>query len=175
MIFVSKGWLEQIVYHGCVKFVSCKSVLIVAVFLLFLCAHLQTHTYCPRIARRYPFPFSVVPEFTELPANRVAIQGNNVTLPCRAVGIPNPSVTWNFSGGSLPEHSNDNGALRLFDAMNTNRFEGRYTCIASSRAGSISSAADLTVDGEHFNVAFLDFGRSLDRYLFFILLDCLPV
>ena len=94
-----------------------------------------------------------MPQFTERPADRVVLEGQNVTFNCKVSGIPEPLTKWNFSGGSLPEHRNDNGTLTLYKVENTKEFEGRYTCTASNRAGLSFTNVSLVVDGE-FLLAF---------------------
>ena len=89
-----------------------------------------------------------MPQFTERPADRVVLEGQNVTFNCKVIGIPEPLIKWNFSGGSVPEHRIDNGTLTLYKVKNTKEFEGRYTCTASNRAGLSFTDVSLVVDGE---------------------------
>ena len=95
-----------------------------------------------------------MPQFIKQPTDRVLIEGQNVTFPCEASGIPEPFMKWNFSGGSLPEHRNDNGTLTLYKVKNTEEFEGRYTCTASNRAGVSFTDVSLVVDGEFLLAVF---------------------
>ena len=96
-----------------------------------------------------------MPQFTERPADRVVLEGQNVTFNCKVSGIPEPLTKWNFSGGSLPEHRNDNGTLTLYKVENTKEFEGRYTCTASNRAAISFTDVSLVVDGEFLLALFL--------------------
>ena len=96
-----------------------------------------------------------MPQFTERPADRVVVEGHNVTFNCKVSGIPEPLIKWNFSGGSLPEHRIDNGTLTLYKVENTEEFEGRYTCTASNRAGLSFTNVSLVVDGEFLLALFL--------------------
>ena len=88
------------------------------------------------------------------PADRVVLEGQNVTFNCKVIGIPEPLIKWNFSGGSLPEHRIDNGTLTLYKVKNMAEFEGRYTCTASNRAGLSFTDVILVVDGEFLLAVF---------------------
>ena len=95
-----------------------------------------------------------MPQFTVRPADRVVVEGHNVTFNCKVSGIPEPLIKWNFSGGSLPEHRIDNGTLTLYRVKNSEEFEGRYTCTASNRAAISFTDVSLVVDGEFLLALF---------------------
>ena len=91
----------------------------------------------------------VLPEFPREPADQIVTQGGNVTFVCQASGVPTPSISWTFSGGSLPSSSEVNGGmLTVAFVKNNPSFEGNYICTAVSRAGVSKTTAKLTVDGE---------------------------
>ena len=93
------------------------------------------------------FCFTVHPELNKKPRNQTVLEGSNVTFQCSASGIPEPDFTWFFSGGSLPPHKKNGGTIEVLFVNNTPIYEGHYTCLASSGAGSINSTAQLIVDG----------------------------
>lgn len=90
----------------------------------------------------------IPPPIIELgPANQTLLLKSTATMPCRAVGTPNPKVHWHKDGvlvklGSRITMAN-NGTLFIED-LHTND-SGLYTCIASSESGNTSWSAALTV------------------------------
>ena len=95
------------------------------------------------------FFLPVVPEFKGKPLSvKITSQGNDVTLTCRASGVPKPIVVWRFSGGHLPPNKQVDGDLKILSVQNNQSYEGVYTCIAANIAGSIKADVNLTVDGK---------------------------
>ena len=91
----------------------------------------------------------VKPQFTEEPSNITVLSGKNASFSCKASGYPKPTIGWSFNGGELPEHKvSDDGTLTVLFANNSVEYEGGYTCTASSRTGTNSATAWLTVDGK---------------------------
>ncbi|XP_031555827.1 protein sax-3-like, partial [Actinia tenebrosa] len=85
----------------------------------------------------------VKPEIQHKPTNQIVIQGNTTYFYCNATGVPEPAISWRFSGSSTPKHTGNK--LVMHNIRNTGEYEGRYTCIASSRAGKAEESASLTV------------------------------
>ena len=107
------------------------------------------------------FILLVVPEFSKRPVDRVVAEGQNVTFPCEANGVPVPVIKWNFSGGALARHRLEEGTLTLYKVENTAEFEGNYTCIASSSAGTTATNITLIVDSEFVFSSLLQSTLSL--------------
>ncbi|XP_078083679.1 hemicentin-1-like [Mustelus asterias] len=94
------------------------------------------------------------PRFSETPSDVSVTIGQNVTLPCRAVGDPPPQVTWRRLDGQ-----------RIFAKADTMSFvrqlesgslfiegvwvddEARYVCEAQNRFGVIRAEVALTITG----------------------------
>ena len=92
------------------------------------------------------------PRFEVSPVNETCVQGENVTLTCDVSGIPTPEVTWTFSGGGIPANSRKiSDGLVLYNVLNTERYEGVYTCHVQNVAGEIEGRVFLTVYGTSFN------------------------
>ena len=94
--------------------------------------------------------FPVRPQFLSKPTDQIVLEGTNVTFPCNADGVPEPSISWRFNDQNLPAHAQatKDGNLTVYLVNNTDEFEGNYTCKASSRAGVVEETARLTVDGK---------------------------
>ena len=98
-----------------------------------------------------PFFFvpQVLPEFNEKPPNvTITVHENDVTLSCKASGVPKPMVVWRFSGGHLPPNKQVKGDLTILSVQNNQSYEGVYSCIATNIAGSIKADVNLTIDGK---------------------------
>ncbi|XP_067846589.1 hemicentin-1 isoform X2 [Heptranchias perlo] len=78
----------------------------------------------------------------------IVIRGNDITLECKAQGIPRPTLTWLKDGRPLV---NGRGVIILNDGQllqvkDTQVFDtGRYTCVAVNVAGQIDKKYDLNV------------------------------
>ncbi|XP_077547620.1 neuroglian-like [Haemaphysalis longicornis] len=87
------------------------------------------------------------PTITEGPHNvTAAVVRSNVTLRCRALGVPRPDVLWDKDGQSLREaryHVMDSGDLRISDAQFAD--EGEYVCRATNLFGLASASSSLQV------------------------------
>ena len=94
------------------------------------------------------FCLLVKPVFTVVPNIGFVLEGSNVTLHCSAEGVPKPDISWSFSGAQMPRHKQEGGNLKLMDVKNNAAYEGNYTCVGSSRAGSSSKSVKLVVDGK---------------------------
>ncbi|XP_067893515.1 hemicentin-1 isoform X1 [Heterodontus francisci] len=82
------------------------------------------------------------------PTEVTVIQGNDITLECKAQGIPRPALTWLKDGRPLV---NDRGAIILNDGQllqvkNAQVFDtGRYMCMAVNVAGQVDKKYDLNI------------------------------
>jgi Leucine-rich repeat (LRR) protein len=84
----------------------------------------------------------IPPSITLQPQSQTNIIGTNVTLTAGASGTPAPGYQWQFNGTPIPGASTS--ALTFSSIQPSNG--GNYTLVASSSAGSITSAvASLTV------------------------------
>ena len=75
-----------------------------------------------------------LPQFTVSPPARLVVgQHRNITVPCRATGDPQPTVTWVKENG-LPPHGRSkvsaNGTLQIWNTKEED--SGTYTCKAWS-------------------------------------------
>lgn len=79
------------------------------------------------------------------------IEGVPVTLPCRASGIPKPSITWSKKGELI---SMDNAKFSagadgsLYVVSPGSKESGEYICTATNAAGYAKRKVQLTVYGE---------------------------
>ncbi|CAH1252881.1 PXDN [Branchiostoma lanceolatum] len=94
----------------------------------------------------------VTPTFTETPTDLSVQAGGEVTLPCSAVGEPQPAITWNKDGiqitGMFFTESSKYGLsaighliIRGVDQSDT----GRYECSARNTIGFASTSMQFTV------------------------------
>ncbi|XP_064109452.1 protein sidekick-like isoform X2 [Macrobrachium nipponense] len=84
------------------------------------------------------------------PENRTVLDGQDATISCRAGGAPHPNVTWLFEDNvELVENGHyqilASGDL-LIAGVNSDD-EGKYTCVRSNEAGTVSESAWLTILG----------------------------
>ncbi|CAB3242123.1 unnamed protein product [Arctia plantaginis] len=88
------------------------------------------------------------PIMQSAPANLTVLDGKDATITCRAVGAPNPNVTWYFNDSLIINLSGRLQALEEGDLLitsTTNADSGKYTCVRSNDAGNVSGEAYLTV------------------------------
>uniref|UniRef100_UPI00398EE437 leucine-rich repeat and fibronectin type III domain-containing protein 1-like n=1 Tax=Pristiophorus japonicus TaxID=55135 RepID=UPI00398EE437 len=87
------------------------------------------------------------PLITRLQSTKVFVmEGQGVTLKCKAVGDPDPSILWSSPEGKLMSNTSrtmiyDNGTLDIL--ITTLKDSGTFTCIASNAAGD--SATNVTI------------------------------
>jgi len=94
----------------------------------------------------------VPPEFIEPLRNLAAAEGTRVTFEGCVGGRPEPSIKWFKEGRPLDgrpdyEISYSHGRVQLVIPEVFESHTGRYTCTAQSKAGQVSSNAELVVKG----------------------------
>lgn len=107
-----------------------------------------------KILKCVSFPFVVRPTILDSsshPSEVVVTQGSEVSLECKAQGIPEPAVTWMKDGSPLVSgkdvailHDGHFLQLRNIQVLDT----GRYVCVAANVAGLSDRKYDLNVHGE---------------------------
>ena len=117
-------------------------------------ALVNTNCYVPSYA-------AVVPEIVTPLVNTTLAQGGSHMFVCAAVADPRPVFTFRFNGERITTNNSKytlvtnstHGTLTVFNLQGSD--EGTYTCSASNRYGSVSTAAVLTVQGV-FGLGFGD-------------------
>ncbi|XP_053545100.1 leucine-rich repeat and fibronectin type III domain-containing protein 1-like protein [Bombina bombina] len=89
------------------------------------------------------------PMITHSSSRQVVMEGQNVSLKCKAVGDPNPYVRWISPDGKLVPNttrtiSYENGTLDIHTTLYSDR--GNFTCIASNAAGDSTTNVELIVN-----------------------------
>ncbi|XP_075159070.1 sidekick cell adhesion molecule isoform X3 [Haematobia irritans] len=98
--------------------------------------------------RRKDFRFASAPIMELPPQNVTALDGKDATVSCRAVGAPNPNITWIYNETQLVEISSRIQILESGDLLISNVREsdaGLYTCVRSNEAGTVNGEAYLGV------------------------------
>ncbi|CAH0751918.1 unnamed protein product [Diatraea saccharalis] len=89
-----------------------------------------------------------LPHFTQIPSNLTAWEGDVVSIPCEAKGLPTPTTFWILEGNQdsllFPECMKSNTSLLYLDGAKTEH-SGRVICTAVNAAGSIMQEAYLTI------------------------------
>ncbi|XP_053605716.1 netrin receptor DCC-like [Plodia interpunctella] len=89
-----------------------------------------------------------LPHFTQIPSNLTAWEGDVVSIPCEARGLPTPTTFWILEGKQdsllFPECTKSNTSLLYLDGAKAEH-SGRVICAAVNAAGSIMQEAYLTV------------------------------
>ncbi|XP_013192359.1 roundabout homolog 2 [Amyelois transitella] len=89
-----------------------------------------------------------LPHFTQIPSNLTAWEGDVVSIPCEARGLPTPTTFWILEGNQdsllFPECTKSNTSLLYLDGAKVEH-SGRVICTAVNAAGSIMQEAYLTV------------------------------
>ncbi|KAM9207753.1 hemicentin-2 [Dugong dugon] len=87
------------------------------------------------------------PVVKPLPSIVQVVEEEEVVLPCEALGIPRPSITWQKEGLSIPTGTNNqvlpSGQLRIIHASTEDA--GNYFCIVQNSAGSAMGKTRLVV------------------------------
>ncbi|XP_017048180.1 protein sidekick isoform X9 [Drosophila ficusphila] len=82
------------------------------------------------------------------PQNVTALDGKDATISCRAVGSPNPNITWIYNETQLVDISSRVQILESGDLLISNIRSvdaGLYICIRANEAGSVKGEAYLSV------------------------------
>ncbi|XP_063390167.1 protogenin-like [Cydia fagiglandana] len=89
-----------------------------------------------------------LPHFTQIPSNLTAWEGDVVSIPCEAKGLPTPTTFWILEGNQdsllFPECMKSNSSLLYLDGAKAEH-SGRVICTAVNSAGSTMQEAYLTV------------------------------
>ncbi|KAM7347894.1 sidekick cell adhesion molecule isoform 6-T6 [Cochliomyia hominivorax] len=98
--------------------------------------------------RNKEFRFASAPVLEQPPQNVTALDGKDATISCRAIGAPNPNITWIYNETQLVEISSRVQILESGDLLISNVREsdaGLYTCVRSNEAGTVNGEAYLGV------------------------------
>lgn len=91
---------------------------------------------------------SALPHFTQIPSNLTAWEGDVVSIPCEAKGLPTPTTFWILEGSEdvllFPECTKSNSSLLYLDGVKAEH-GGRVICVAVNAAGSVMQEAHLSV------------------------------
>ncbi|XP_030377973.1 protein sidekick [Scaptodrosophila lebanonensis] len=88
------------------------------------------------------------PVLEQPPQNVTALDGKDATISCRAVGAPNPNITWIYNETQLVEISSRVQILESGDLLISNiraTDAGLYICVRANEAGSVKGEAYLGV------------------------------
>ncbi|XP_032515892.2 protein sax-3-like isoform X1 [Danaus plexippus] len=89
-----------------------------------------------------------LPHFTQIPSNLTAWEGDVVSIPCEAKGLPTPTTFWILEGNEdsllFPECTKSNSSLLYLDGAKVEH-SGRVICVALNAAGSVMQEAYLNV------------------------------
>ena len=97
--------------------------------------------------------FAVIPQITVGLENQTTETGGNFTLTCSALADPNPTFTWRFQGNKISaSEKHVIVSSRTQSSLTVNNVvigdDGLYSCSASNRFGSNSTASTVTVQCE---------------------------
>ncbi|CAH0723670.1 unnamed protein product, partial [Brenthis ino] len=89
-----------------------------------------------------------LPHFTQIPSNLTAWEGDVVSIPCEAKGLPTPTTFWILESTEdsllFPECTKSNSSLLYLDGAKVEH-GGRVICVAVNAAGSVMQEAYLNV------------------------------
>ena len=105
------------------------------------------------VLERRDINFLDAPVFTEdlMNQNYTLLHGANLSLTCKANGIPTPSIEWYFDELRIVDNQHwtieeNNEVLVLNDVVA--EISGVYRCVANNRVANISSIATVKVFGK---------------------------
>ncbi|KAM4640572.1 leucine-rich repeat and fibronectin type III domain-containing protein 1-like protein [Discoglossus pictus] len=89
------------------------------------------------------------PMITHKTSRLVVMEGQSVSLKCKAVGDPEPYVRWISPDGKLVSNNSrtisyENGTLDILTTLYTDR--GNFTCIAANAAGDKTTNVELIIN-----------------------------
>ena len=122
---------------------------------------------------------AVLPELVTPLVNTTLSQGGSHMFVCAAVADPRPVFTFRFNGERITFNNSKytlvtnstHGTLTVFNLQGSD--EGTYTCSASNRYGSVSTAAVLTVQGVFgFECVYRKFIYTIDSLANTVCLSC---
>ncbi|KAF8373891.1 hypothetical protein PRIPAC_80320, partial [Pristionchus pacificus] len=94
---------------------------------------------------------SVPPTIVDAPVASSVNPGEQLTLRCRATGVPRPSITWFFEGAEIPRargrFSVSQDGTELTISHISRQDDGVFACMAANTVGSIMADARVTVKG----------------------------
>ncbi|XP_032295843.1 protein sidekick isoform X7 [Drosophila virilis] len=91
---------------------------------------------------------TTAPVMEQPPQNVTALDGKDATISCRAVGAPNPNITWIYNETQLVELSSRVQILESGDLLISNiraSDAGLYICVRANEAGTVKGEAYLGV------------------------------
>ena len=110
-----------------------------------------------RMERRRSRDSVCAPEFQEELRDREVLEGDSVQFKVKAIGLPEPEVTWYKDGKALKEDSRvkfvkeqEIGWYSLCVDEATIDDEGEYRCVASNKGGTVACQAKLVVEGKGY-------------------------
>ena len=84
------------------------------------------------------------------------IEKQNVTLPCKAAGFPQPVITWYKNGHLIEDEKRKFKKSNLEIKGITFEDRGIYTCTAENLLGRVELMVNVTVKGKWiFNIEYL--------------------
>ena len=86
--------------------------------------------------------YKLEPLETTIGSSIQTLPGTQVSLNCRATGVPLPKITWKWEGESLLQ----TGISLKLDAVELKN-SGQYTCVATNIAGSAEASSNITIEG----------------------------
>ena len=116
------------------------------------------------------------PNIVEAPADITKVDGNDVTLTCYALGLPQHNITWMYqrtrsdlasvivstsssSDPNMKYQINDTVSSTSFGTLTITNFQyddrGVYTCVAANEHGTVSAAAVVNVHGKDDQICFI--------------------
>ena len=115
--------------------------------------HIYEYECMPQLCRADFCIFAVEPELVSQLMNTTLPHGDSHTFVCAAVADPHPLFVFRFNGERITSNSSKyilvtgrtHGTLTVFNVQGGDG--GTYSCSASNRYGSVSTAAVLTVEG----------------------------
>ena len=90
------------------------------------------------------------------------IEKQNVTLPCRAAGFPQPVITWYKNGHLIEDEKRKFKKSNLEIKGITFEDRGIYTCTADNLLGRVELMVNVTVKGEW--ILNIEYSANLDEF-----------